>query len=266
MDGSRLPYIYSAFLTQDGDAVTNDSPAPGATGTRYTLDAVNLRSGASLGDGVIAVVPVGNQVWLTGGVANGFAEVESDFGTGWVSAEYLGVDAPTTAPVAASSLIVWPVTGGEWSFLQGYNGSSHYDAGLWQYGNSIDLMRTDGSTDGQPIYSPVNGTVTWFDPATGGISIDMGNGYAFAMFHAYYDSSLKEGDAVSQGQYIGTIAPAGEGASGSTAHLHISVWATDDGGNWSRQSVPFTGSLAISGNEYFNSGVGYEHTGTVINP
>lgn len=271
-------YIYGAFLTQDGSTPMEETPAEdapdenGATGARWTLDAVNLRNGASLEDSVIAVIPAGTEVWLTGAIGNGFAEVEAGDGTGWIAVEYLGATAPVSEdpapepPALSSSLIVWPVSGGEWSFLQGYNGSSHYDSGLWQYGDSIDLVRTDGSTGGQPIYSPVNGTIRWFDPATGGVSIDMGNGYAFAMFHANFDAGLGEGDPVSQGQYIGTISGPGEGANGGTPHLHIAVWATDDGGNWSRESVPFTGSLAISGNEYANTGAGFEHTGTVVYP
>lgn len=177
--------------------------------------------------------------------------------------------APTEPPVdipSGSGSIIWPVRGGEWRFLQGYNGSSHYDSGLWQYQDSIDLVRSDGSTAGQPVYSPVNGTIRWFDPSTGGIAIDMGNGYAFAMFHAYYDSSLNVGDTITQGQYVGTIAPAYQAAAGSSPHLHITLWSTTDGGNWSRVSEPFVGQNAISGEEYYNSGVSFEHTGTIIYP
>jgi uncharacterized protein YgiM (DUF1202 family) len=273
-------YIYGEFLTQDGEVAMDGSAAAaapaatGATGTRYTNDSVNLRSGPGLNESVVTVFAAGLEVWLTGEQSNGFAQVTSGSGDGWVSTEYLTEEVPdmaadvaaAAAPVAASG-IIWPVSGGEWEFLQGYNGSSHQDnSGLWQYGDSIDLMRSDGSTAGQPIYSPVNGTIRWFDPSTGGISIDMGNGYAFAMFHAYYDGSLTEGQQISQGQYLGTIAPAYEAAAGSTPHLHIAVWATSDGGNWDRQSVPFTGANAISGQEFYNSGAPFEHTGTIIYP
>lgn len=177
--------------------------------------------------------------------------------------------APTEPPAdipSGSGSIVWPVSGGEWRFLQGYNGSSHYDSGLWQYADSIDLVRSDGSTAGQPVYSPVNGTIRWFDASTGGISIDMGDGYAFAMFHAYYDPGLRVGDTVTQGQYVGTIAPAYQAAAGSSPHLHIALWSTTDGGNWSRVSEPFVGQNAISGEEYYNTGVPFEHTGTIIYP
>jgi hypothetical protein len=44
------------------------------------------------------------------------------------------------------------------------------------------------------------------------------------------------------------------------------VWATSDGGNWNRTSVPFEGALAISGYSLPNSGTGFEHTGLVFNP
>lgn len=242
-------------------------------GTRYTTSSVNLRTGASLDSAVVTVLPAGVELWITGQIVSGFAEVSGDAGAGWVSVEYLTTEAPpaptepeapTPAPPSGSGLVAWPVSGGEWSILQGYNGSSHQNSGLWQYRDAIDLERADGNSAGQPVYSPVSGTIRWFDPSTGGISIDMGNGYAFAMFHAYYDAGLREGDYVSQGQYVGTIAPAYQTAVGSNPHLHITVWATSDGGNWSRESVPFTGALAISGNEFYNTGVPFEHTGAVF--
>jgi uncharacterized protein YraI len=301
--GDYVGWVHASFLSTDGQTAMDGSnaapvtPAPAEpetpaepeapvedtpvvewidAGTRYTTASVNLRTGASLESSVSTVLPAGVELWITGQVVDGFAETESDYGSGWVSTQYLTAEAPATPEAPAeqpaapapggSGLVIWPVSGGEWRFLQGYNGSSHYNSGLWQYRDSIDLVRTDGSTAGQPVYSPVNGTIRWFDPSTGGVSIDMGNGYAFAMFHAYYDAGLKEGDYVTQGQYMGTIAPAYQAAAGSNAHLHISVWATTDGGNWSRQSVPFTGSLALSGSEFYNSGVSLEHTGTVFYP
>lgn len=295
--GDYVGWVHASFMSTDGQTAMDGSNAAPVTaapaepetpaapervvewvdaGTRYATSSVNLRADASLDAAVTAVLPAGTTLSITGQVIDGFAEASSDAGSGWVSVQYLTVEAPaapeapTEQPPAPApgggGLISWPVSGGEWSVLQGYNGSSHYNSGLWQYQDSLDLIRTDGSTAGQPIYSPVSGTIRWFDPSTGGVSIDMGNGYAFAMFHAYYDGSLQEGDTVSQGQYIGTIAPAYEAAAGSNAHLHIAVWATSDGGNWSRESVPFTGALALSGSEFSNTGVSFEHTGTVFYP
>lgn len=178
---------------------------------------------------------------------------------------------PTEEPAApepeAAGSLIWPVTGGEWRILQGYNGSSHQNnSDLWQYRDSLDLVNTDGSTAGATVYSPVTGTVRWLDPASGGISIDMGNGYAVALFHVTFDGSITEGSFLSQGQSIGFISGPGEAGYSSTPHVHIALWQTGDGGNWNRVSVPFTGNFAISGYSLPNDGSGYQHTGLRFNP
>jgi murein DD-endopeptidase MepM/ murein hydrolase activator NlpD len=163
--------------------------------------------------------------------------------------------------------VTWPVEGGEWYVSQGYNGSSHQNnTQYWQYYYSFDLKRSDGNTAGQPVYSAVSGTIRWIDESTGGMSIYMGNGLAYAYFHTRIDPSLQEGDTVTQGQYMGTIAPAGEAGSGSSAHLHITVWATEDEGNWSRNAIPFTGAVAIEGIAFPATGTGNDYRGYTFNP
>ena len=249
-----------------------------------------VRSAPSTSDPILAELLAGDQVELTGESSNGFVAVYWGEYIGWVHADYLTFPGNTPepepvdptvpqpepsepappqeeAPEPVASGIAWPVSGGEWSILQGYNGSSHQNnSDLWQYRDSLDLVRTDGSTAGQSAYSPVSGTVRWLDPSTGGISIDMGNGYAVAMFHLTIDGSISEGDVLTQGQYVGYISGPGEAGYVSTPHLHIAVWATSDGGNWSRTSVQFEGALAISGYSLPNSGTGFQHTGLVFNP
>lgn len=178
---------------------------------------------------------------------------------------------PTEEPVApepeATGSISWPVAGGEWNILQGYNGSSHQNnSDLWQYRDSLDLVSADGNTAGATVYSPVTGTVRWLDPSSGGISIDMGNGHAVALFHVVFNGSISEGDFLSQGQAIGYISGPGEAGYSSTPHVHIALWQTGDGGNWNRVSVPFAGNLAISGYSLPNDGSGYQHTGLRFNP
>lgn len=178
---------------------------------------------------------------------------------------------PTEEPVAPqpepSGGIIWPVSGGEWRILQGYNGSSHQNnSSLWQYRDSLDLVRDDGATAGATVISPISGTVRWLDPSSGGISIDMGNGYAVAMFHVVFDSSLSAGITVTQGQSLGYISGPGEAGYASTPHLHIALWQTSDGGNWNRVSVPFQDGLAISGYSLPNNGSGFQHTGLRFNP
>jgi uncharacterized protein YgiM (DUF1202 family) len=265
-------------------------------GTRYTNDSVNFRAAPSLGSAVHEVLPAGVAVELTGRSQAGFAEGTANGYSGWVSLDYLSWEAPEVpvpvpdpagvisetiaavppveepaaepaAPVSSGATIAWPMSGGEWYIGQGYNGSSHVNSGsLWQYQYSFDLARTDENTGGQPTYSPVTGTVRWLDPSTGGISIDVGGGLAVALFHVDIDSSITEGDQVSQGQYIGVVSHPGGGGNGGWSHIHLTAWRTDDGGNWSREAIPFTGIAAISGREFPSSGVGQDWTGTIINP
>jgi hypothetical protein len=143
------------------------------------------------------VLPPGSGLTVTGGASNGFLPVWYNGTEGWIVAQYVddgaaaGDDppdltapaAPEVAPATGGGLI-WPVTGGTWEVMQGYNGSSHQNnSGTWQYYYSLDLVREDGGTAGQPVVSPANGTVRWLDPSTGGISIDIGDGHAVALFH-----------------------------------------------------------------------------------
>lgn len=240
---------------------------------RFTTANVNLRTASSQAATVVTVVPSSTEVEFTGLTAEGFSEVRTAIGNGWISSEFLsetrpeGSAGPDPASAGSGSLITWPVSGDEWVVSQGYNGSSHQNRnGSWQYYYSLDLKRADGSTAGQPVYSAVDGTVRWIDEATGGMSIYMGDSLAYAYFHTRIDPGISEGDTITQGQYMGTIAPAGEAASGSSAHLHITVWETSDEGNWSRRAIPFTGDVAISGEEFPPTGSGNDYLGYAFNP
>ncbi|MGC4192811.1 MAG: SH3 domain-containing protein [Thermomicrobiales bacterium] len=238
--GSSTGWVATQYLAEPG-AVTPTSTA-GPTGTATTVTPTGTATTPAATETPATTTPTTTAAPTTG---------------------------PTQAPTipAGNSLIIWPVKGGEWEISQGYHGSSHQnESSLWQYADSFDIVRNDAETAGQPVYSPVNGTIRWFDPSTGGISIDMGDGYAFALFHMDVDPSLVVGQTLTQGQYIGTIAQPGGGGNGGFPHLHLTVWATDDGGNWSRTAVPFVGQLAISGVEFPDTGASYEHTGYTFNP
>jgi hypothetical protein len=163
------------------------------------------------------------------------------------------------------------VAGQQWVVSQGYNtsppqGGSHWNcdpatlkdaisrtaacrAG-WQYRFSLDLQRADGRTAGEQVLSPVDGMIRWIDESTGGMSINLGDGYAVAFFHARLAHGLAAGQPVRTGQVLGTVAPAGEANSGGTAHIHLTVWQTTDGGNWSRTAIPFTGATAVDGYDF----------------
>jgi len=275
----------AAPLVTAAPAVTSDSAELAAT----TLSNVNLRGAPESTAPIMGTIPAGAALTTLAGPEQGFYQVQYGQQIGWVSAEFLQVSATYlqqddrtdskrqegkvegSAPAANAELgaggIIWPVSGGQWTIMQGYHGSSHQNQdSLWQYEYSLDLARVDGNTAGQPVYSPVNGIVRWTDPSTGGISIDIGNGHAVALFHVTFLGGLKSGTPVQQGQVLGEISgPGGPGFMG-TAHVHFTLWGTNDNGNWDRHAEPFTGQYAISGMDFPDAGGGNSYGGTQFSP
>jgi len=251
------------------DYLDTDGSGASASETLYVTEDLNLRASPSTSAEVLLVMPAGAAVDVTGSEDNGFTPVSYSGQDGWAYSAYLSSDSnQRSGPSSGGGSIIWPVTGGEWYISQGYNGPySHWnESSTYQYYYSFDVARTDGNTAGTPIYSPVDGTITWTEGASGGISINMGNGYALAMFHVTFDPSLSWGDSVSQGQYLGTISgPGGDGYMGFE-HVHMSLWLTSDGGNWDRTAVPFTGQNAISGMDFPDNGGSNQYADTVLYP
>jgi uncharacterized protein YgiM (DUF1202 family) len=296
-DGYISADLLSAFetapvsLAQEAAPVVADLAVESGSGelAATTLRNVNLRGGPAMTAPVMGTIPPGTSLTALAGPEQGFYQVQHGEQVGWVAAEYLEVSASYlqrdgqsdgslqegkvegSAPADNANLgaggIIWPVSGGQWTIMQGYHGSSHQNQdSLFQYEYSLDLARVDGNTAGQPVYSPVNGVVRWTDPSTGGISIDIGNGHAVAMFHVTFLGGLEAGTAVRQGQILGEISgPGGPGYMG-TPHLHFTLWASSDNGNWDRQAVPFTGQYAISGMDFPDTGGGNTHRGVVFSP
>ena len=74
-------------------------PSGNVTGSAtVNVSALNLRSGAGTSYGVIAVMPQGATVSLTGDSSNGFAGVIYNGISGWAYAEYLSTGGSTPAP------------------------------------------------------------------------------------------------------------------------------------------------------------------------
>nr|MBA2278129.1 M23 family metallopeptidase [Chloroflexia bacterium] len=186
----------------------------------------------------------------------------SGVGPGWLADD-------SGAALANHTRIKMPFRSGQsWTIGQGYNtspteGGSHWNCdpatlmdsisqthscrAPYQYKYSLDLARTDGNTVGEPVLSPVDGTIRWIDEATGGMSINLGDGYAVAFFHADLAAGLTEGQPVTQGQVLGWVANSGFANNGGWPHIHLALWQTTDGGNWSRNAVPFGGAQALDG-------------------
>ena len=73
------------------------------TNTATTSDYLNLRSGPSLADRVLVVMPTGSRVVLTGATSNGFYPVTYNGRDGWAAASYLTLDQSTPSPAGAAT-------------------------------------------------------------------------------------------------------------------------------------------------------------------
>lgn len=100
LDGSGTPAPESASTPAESTSSDGETVWVGA-GTLYTSDSVNLRSGPGTGDSAIVVLPAGSSVYHTGALNNGFAQVDTDYGSGWVHYDYLAANAPTQTATAA---------------------------------------------------------------------------------------------------------------------------------------------------------------------
>lgn len=135
-------YATGEYLAIDGGASGNVA-SDGATGTAYVIDGrLNLRSGASLGSGVILVMEDGAAVTLTGEYGNGFLGVIYNGTYGFAYADYLstsgsGSQAPSLPPSG-------DVTGTATVDTDALNirsgpGTSYGILGVMQYGASLSL-------------------------------------------------------------------------------------------------------------------------------
>jgi uncharacterized protein YgiM (DUF1202 family) len=198
----------AAELAQEAPAATEAGPDAGAaaeggrTGVATVTEAAELKAEPLATSATLATLPAGAVYEPTAGPVQGFYQVAHEGQEGWVSGAALAFEptgpastaaAPTvgipaaaeatptgdeaTAVVPAFTGLVWPVEGGTWYIMQGYNGTSHVNRDSnWQYAYALDIARRDGETAGVPVLSPASGIVRWTDPGSGGLSIDLGDG------------------------------------------------------------------------------------------
>src|SRR3954454_9272057 len=99
---SLLVVIMLACGLGPGAALPGPAQAAPRATSATTTDALNLRTGPSLADGVITVIPVGAQVTLTGKSSNGFRGVSWNGRRGWAYATYLAVNETPASPHASA--------------------------------------------------------------------------------------------------------------------------------------------------------------------
>lgn len=174
---------------------------------------------------------------------------------------------PAPPPVIASETstgIIWPMSGGEWEVVQGYNNGTHTNrSNFATYKYSLDWARVDGKTEGQPIYAPVSGTIEWTDGGSGGLLINAGNGYGVALFHVVLNRAGRGGN-VTQGEQIGVVAGPGDPGYMSMTHFEIAVWKLKGNGN--HESVPFDGPNTIAGQAFPDTGGANQYMDARVSP
>jgi uncharacterized protein YraI len=94
-------WAYESYLNI-GSTGSDPDPDPGGgsdpgttTGNATTTSALNLRSGPSTSNSVLAVMPAGASVELTGSSENGFNQVRYNGQTGWAYAQFLSTGGGT---------------------------------------------------------------------------------------------------------------------------------------------------------------------------
>lgn len=266
-------WAFAAYLSTSGAPAPNPNPnpPPNPGGSATTTSSLNLRAGPSTVDAILLVMPAGAAVQTTGAAQNGFYPVIYNGTSGWASGDYLSIGGtpPTDPgtelpPPAGSTGIAWPMRGGTWTVIQGYNNGTHTNRSAFaQYMYSLDFALVGGGTTGQAVYAPVSGTIRWVDRGSGGMLIDAGNGYGVAFFHVTIDGGFGSGQSISQGTYVGVVSGPGASGNNGTPHIDLTCWRFVDGGH---VATPFTGVNAISGREFPDIGGTNQHYGVQVNP
>lgn len=151
--------------------------------------------------------------------------------------------APAQTTLAAGNVAMPFVSGRIVRIIQGYSGGTHQ--GPSQYG--LDLTLADGKSDGAEVVSPIAGAVTY--ATTGGngcVAVAMKDDtFTVMLCHMKPSRAFMRGEAVSQGQLLGTVAVAGTYGNNGVAHIHMELHK----GDRLNSPVPFSepGGLALEG-------------------
>ena len=151
----------------------------------------------------------------------------------------------TTAAGAGGGVPLPAPTGTVWQIVAGYNTGSHgdHDGGD---PHAIDIVRTDASGDWSPVWSPVDGVISWLDGNC--LTIQDGRGYAHLLCHISPAAHVHRNMRVRVGDEVGYVFPAGYDANGGIAHIHYAIHASPGDGILGR-TVQFTGDYALEGRD-----------------
>lgn len=152
--------------------------------------------------------------------------------------------------------------GTAWQIIAGYNTATHVDIDPY----AIDIVRTDGKTEGTPVLSPVTGRVGYIGQDCFSVRTDDVN---ILLCHVVADEDLERGQRVGAGQRLGVVAQPGEAGNNGYPHIHIGLEGFDPddddrrgGSTGDRTPLPFTGDYRMEGASLTRSSASNAHYGT----
>ena len=158
----------------------------------------------------------------------------------------IATPAPADAQTDEDVGLRFPAPAGtEWDIIAGYNTATHIDIDPY----AIDLIRTDGTTEGTPLLSPVTGRVGYLGDDCLSVRTDEVN---ILICHVIADDDLERGQTIGVGQRLGVVAQPGEAGNNGYPHIHIGLEAYESGdrrggSTGDRTPLPFTGDYRLEG-------------------
>ena len=189
---------------------------------------LNLRSGASKSTSIVAKIPAGAQITVTGDATSGFYPVKYNGKSGYASTSYITFNKPaeTVTTDTSNANYVWPSSGGYLVYVLDYyygssKGGAHPTKGAGSIKGAIDIA-TKGNAlataSGTVIETKYGDKSGWGNYVT--IKHDDGT-YSFYAHLAKINVSVNQ--KVKAGQAIGVI---GNTGNSTGVHLHFEIWDT----------------------------------------
>lgn len=186
--GGNTGYIVQDWLANGGTMY------PDITGTAWTNDSVEFRSGPSTSAASMGTIPAGTEVSLTGQTMDGFISALYGGQSGWIFGAYLGSQGDS-APAVATSSAAPAAESIDWSGA----------TGAWHTNDSVNL-RTEAST---------SATIIVELPASTNVSLTGAVSNGFAQASTDYGDGWISQQYLSEGSTNGPVAT--ENASSSSS-------------------------------------------------
>ena len=204
----------SQYLSIGGGSAAPAPPASSPTGTATATTALNLRASASTGSAVLAVIPAGGVVTLTGNSQAGFLSVTFNGTAGWAYADYLRSGGSTAPPTAVATATAAPTQAP--STGTGPTGT-HFTT------SSLNLRSAPSTGASVLTVMPAGAGLTLTGPTQNGFSAGVYNNVSGWAYTSYLSSS-----SPAPSNPVPTSPPAGGGGTSTQDQIIQIIYAAAD--------------------------------------